>query len=730
MSARFDKIFFLLYSLLFSLTPLIIYHQTSELFEFNKMLFIYLMTVLILALWLSKMIINKRIIIKKTFFDLPILLFLASQILSTIFSIDRHTSFFGYYGRFNGGLLSITSYIILYYAFVSNFNRSDLKKIFGISLLASFVVILWGLPGKFGYDLTCFIFSGNLNNQCWTEQFKPAQRMFSTLGQPNWLGAYLIVNLFIAFYFFYQEKKKFQMGRLFAIKPQFLYGLYIVLNFSAVLLTRSRSALGASLLALTLLFIYIWLKKRQFLAKTAIIFLLLLLGVFVFRTGIERIDKYLLPLALSKNAYAAKVNQSSDLPPAVTESFQIRKIVWQGAVELGLKYPLFGTGVETFAFSYYFTRPVSHNLTSEWDFLYNKAHNEYLNYFATTGFLGLGAYLFFVASVLFIGVRKILTSEKKSKTGEENLGSINSSIANYQLLISLLLLSYITILITNFFGFSITVVNLYFYLLPAFLVKVVLPDDKQEVAGDSSLKALLIFPLLLMVGGFWFVLNYFLADINYSLGKNYRQILEYPKAYLYLSRALSFRSDPVYQDELSRVLANLAFLSAYEDGAEQSQELYRLAELYNLKSLQASAKNVLFWKTRAQNYVIFYQIDNRLDLSKEEAFQEANQALEQAKKLSPTDPKIYYSQAMLYLTRLEESDDLGEDQPTEKLKDEMLENINQAIELKSNYRDAYFAKGLILKRIGRVEEAKEAFQYILDYINPNDEEVKKEWGEI
>jgi putative inorganic carbon (hco3(-)) transporter len=60
----------------------------------------------------------------------------------------------------------------------------------------------------------------------------------------------------------------------------------------------------------------------------------------------------------------------------------------KGAWELTKKYPLFGSGVETFAYSYYNVRPVEHNLVTEWDFLYNKAHNEFLNYAATTGFVG------------------------------------------------------------------------------------------------------------------------------------------------------------------------------------------------------------------------------------------------------------------------------------------------------------------------------------------------------
>ena len=81
---------------------------------------------------------------------------------------------------------------------------------------------------------------------------------------------------------------------------------------------------------------------------------------------------------------------------------------------MALKYPLFGTGVETFAYSYGFVRPIAHNLTSEWDYVYNKAHNEYFNYLALTGFLGLGAYLGFIA-VFIIYVLSILVISAKAE---------------------------------------------------------------------------------------------------------------------------------------------------------------------------------------------------------------------------------------------------------------------------------------------------------------------------
>jgi O-antigen ligase len=52
--------------------------------------------------------------------------------------------------------------------------------------------------------------------------------------------------------------------------------------------------------------------------------------------------------------------------------------------------------VETFAYSYYNFRPAQHNQLSEWDYLYNKAHNEFLNFLSTTGAFGLATYLLII----------------------------------------------------------------------------------------------------------------------------------------------------------------------------------------------------------------------------------------------------------------------------------------------------------------------------------------------
>lgn len=709
-----NKIIRYLYYSLFFLTPLVMSSLTSELFEFNKMLAIYFITVLVLLFWSCKMVIEKRIIFKRSPFDLPIFLFLMSQIASTFFSIDPHTSLFGYYGRFNGGLLSIISYLILYYGFIStiadDMEKSDfIHKLLKVSLICSFITILWGLTGKLGFDLSCLVFTGQLNNTCWTNQFRPAQRMFSTLGQPNWLGAYLAIHFFLALFFFVKTRNAKN------IRATIYMMIYLFLNFTSILFTRSRSALLSVFAGLVIFLFFhklLHLRKKEFI----IAIILLFFSILLFKTGIGQIDR-LLTFNLSKSTQQKSVSvqaTSKIQDSGVSESFDIRKIVWKGALLLGLKYPVFGSGVETFAYSYYFVRPKEHNLTSEWDFLYNKAHNEYLNYLATTGFVGLMSYLFMIGAVIILLINQI--AKKKNQ-------KLDKSTDDRKLLLTCLSLSYLAILITNFFGFSTTTTNLFFYLIPAIFVVdtsslVKNSPHKTYYPLNRTQKILLGLNIFIASILIFQIIFYFIADVIYAQSDSAAKMGDFNKSSNLLRSALTLRSDHVYKDKLSYNLANLAYLAAYQKQKDTAKKLIVESDGMNVESLRESPQNVLYWKTRAKNYYLYYQLS--LDPKQIEA---GIQALDRAVKLSPTDPKIYYSRAIYYSLLSDEQKDQEKKDYYQVLS---FRNIDQSISLKSDFMDAYMLKAQLLKKAGKKEEAKDVFRFILQRFDPNNQEVKKE----
>lgn len=725
-----------LYYLLFFLTPLVMYPATSEIFEFNKMLFIYASTTLIVFFWALKMILNRKIILKKTPLDVPIILFVSSLVLSTTFSIDVHTSIFGYYGRFNGGLLSILSYVVLFYGFIS--NEINLKKSLLWSLFSSVIVILWGLPGHFNRDLTCPTFntiltamSGNLdsaslnsiwttkfNNSCWSREtnvFDPASRMFSTLGQPNWLGAYLAINFFIGVYYFLKKRTD--------LKFLVLNFLYLFFNFTALLLSRSRSAMLAVVIGSLIIVAYFGLvkKSKSYLRYLSVLAVFMAIPIIFFKTGIGQIDN-LFKLTTPAKEQPAVTTTVVEPPSEITESFDIRKVVWKGAFDLGLKYPLTGTGVETFAYGYFFTRPQAHNMTTEWDFIYNKAHNEYLNYFATTGFTGLAAYIGFIVVFIVYSLKLLRLNSPIKKTKQET--------ERDDLLTISLLAAWSTALVTNFFGFSTTTINLFVYLIPAFMIASALnPSSGQKVEKSKSFgpvfKGTAIFlSVAITIYVLISISVYFIADINYGQGLYYSkpQVNDFQKSAYYFQEALKKRREPVYEDKLSYSLAYLSGIAAYQKNDDAANQLLTASEYYSLKSLKTSPKNVLYWKTRAKNKYLFYVADqNRKHLD------DGVVALERAREYSPTDAKIPYSLAVFYSLMYDIETDPSVKSEFEK---KALDEIDTSISLKPDFYDSHFFKGQLLKKAGRLEEAESTFKYILENIKADDQPTIQQLEEL
>lgn len=624
------------------------------------------------------MIWAKRFIIRRSALDKFGLIFLGVMLLSTLLSVDRHVSIFGYYGRFNGGVLSLVSYSVLFYGFGFFFDKKDVLKILRISVASSVVVMLWGLSGKFGHDLSCLLFTGQFSNACWTDQFRPAERMFSTLGQPNWLGAYLAIHFFIGLYFAIANH----------FKRWYISYAYLLLTFICLISTKSRSALLAVGIGSVIYFSAIIMLKSGGLIKKEwkkwlALGVLFLISIMVFKTGIDKIDGI---LSFQKGpilSESVNVTITRPLSSEVTESLDIRKIVWKGAIDLGLRYPLLGTGPETFGISYYFTRPVEHNTTSEWDYIYNKAHNEYLNYLATTGFIGLLSYLILVGAILYNFLRSLKNEEPNFKSGK------------YSWLLYLsLLCSYVTILVTNFFGFSTTTVNLFFFLIPA-MVTIEQSNPKnyfnfENSYLNSSQKLKLGIAVVAYLFCLVWLLSFFVADTQYAKGLLYEANGDYVKADKFVTTAVNIHPEPVYSDKQSYLDANLALIAAYQENKELVKKFMTSSNLASLKALGSSPKNIQYWKTQAKNNLVYYQIT--LD---KKYLETGISSLKIAMALAPTEPKLPYTKAVFYSALV---DEVADKNAKLMIFNQARESANQAIKLKPNYSNAeIFLKKLTME---------------------------------
>lgn len=80
-------------------------------------------------------------------------------------------------------------------------------------------------------------------------------------------------------------------------------------------------------------------------------------------------------------------------------------------------------------------------------------------------------------------------------------------------------------------------------------------------------------------------------------------------------------------------------------------------------------------------------------------------------EVSPHDPRLYYQLGILQL-KIDKNNDA-------------IKSLEKSIELKANYKEARFALGATYKELGENEKAKKELDYILKYIDPNDELTKK-----
>ncbi|MDO8488137.1 MAG: O-antigen ligase family protein [bacterium] len=601
------------FGLLFLLVPLVFLSNTSELFEFNKMIATYLFAIGIGFAWLARMISEKRWIFRSTLLDKPLLIFLGVILVSFVFSIDMHISWYGYYSRWNGGLLSLVTYAFLYWAYVSNLDRRSVLTTLTCALIGAAIVAIYGSLEHFGFSPSCLLTQGNLGVDCWVQDVK--NRVFATIGQPNWLAAYLVTLIWLPLAYIGQASKKF------AAKQLWLWGLFGLL-VATLLFTKSRSGLLALAVSGTVYWGLSFFQAKPF--KNYLGVGICGLVVFILATVVPN------PVRDLVFKSSAPVPVGPALETGGTESGSIRKIVWTGALRIWQASPknfLLGTGPETFAIAYYQFRPLEHNQTSEWELLYNKAHNEFLNYLSTTGALGLGAYLF-----LLIMMGRLLWPTKSEP------------------LKMALFAGWVSLPITNFWGFSVVINQLLLFLLPAVGVCLAIDPQKEIKAGSvaGSQKISLILAGVLGLWLVWLTGRYWWADMLYARGltaiKSFQMTLKpnyLISAYQSYSQAYALnKSEPTISSELAVSAGYLASSLARSDASSAAQ-LAQIAVAASDKALATSPHHPNYYKSRTRTMILLSDLDPGY-------LKVAAEALAKAAEISPTDPRIPYNLGVIY----------------------------------------------------------------------------------
>jgi len=391
---------------LFFLLPLVFQPFLSDPFALPKATILRIMTLLIFAVWLTKVLREGKINWQKTPLNSPIIMFLSICGLSMLFSVSPRLSFWGMHGFYFEGFLSFLCYAMIYFIAVN--YVTDKSRILKTLLIATVIVSVYALMQASG--ITFFVWRGT----------QPYPRVWSTFGNPNFLGPYLI--MVIPMYLIFLIKAE-------TVKTKLRYSLFTLLSLLALIFTYSRAAWLGMAVGITVFTLMV--DKKQLKAN-----LFFIIGIIIFSTVLTSIYPrlYLRPeeRSTTMKPIVERAVSTVDLKePGVTA----RLSAWETTIKMALKRPILGFGLDTLGVSF------RRFMSKDYEKLAGRfstagyAHNEFLQYVATMGVVGLAAYLFLLFT--FFGML-IKASRKKEKN----------------LLASGLTAACVALLVNNQFGFS------------------------------------------------------------------------------------------------------------------------------------------------------------------------------------------------------------------------------------------------------------------------------------
>ena len=627
---------------------------------------------------------------------LPILLFLLSGIISYFHSPYQLASL--------NELLRRIIYCFLAIIIIDCFeDKKSLKRIVNFLIFATYIVCIYAViqfidtryfPEPPAKGLDPFIWRWAFGN-----------RIFSTFGNPNFFGDFLVVMSPIVLALFF-KKKSFHL--LF---------LWLLITFSTIF-SYSKGAwigFGVGLIAFAFLFVgfILNISKRK---KAILIFIMALLTVSVVTGGI--------------------LFQLKKRP----DSSSFRVFTWLSCWEMINTHPVIGTGIGTFYLTYpSYRRPQiffiegMHNTESD------HPENEYLELFYDEGVIGLSIFLLLLLTILTIGFKNLAYFRKNnfsiSTLSYLQLGFVSAILAQ---------LAHDCVCVSLRFVSS----GVMLWLLIGSIVSVSIISLKNEKENKSLIliptiikRIFQIALLLLTIYLIYIFYGYFKADAIHSMGIQHSKAGNYTKAIELYSQVIDKNPSFIMPRYFKANNYNDRWQNDDPEKAiDEYKEIWKLAPNYVQSKFLVGlvyTKLVSYFNNQAN---ILEKENN--EQAKYQAIANRNRCLNEAikyynqyKMIDPIFPQTYYQLANLYMQA-------GHPELAEK---EYLEHINFPNKLQEKPHNFYkenwkerrreeYAKtciylGSLESNMNKLDNAEKAFIESLKYV-PNNNEALKYLSEI
>lgn len=301
----------------------------------------------------------------------------ASAVLSGLVGVDWHYSFFGTFERMEG-IFTTLHYLALFLVLPALLNREEWVKLLRVTVGVSVVLSIYGLAQKLGAN--------------WTVE-AGRDRISSTIGNPAYVGAYLLFHLGFAAYLLVRD---------WASKLRWLWVAVLALLLVTFVLTLTRGAMLGLLAALPVVAVaWLWLTRAsEGVGKVA---RGLVVGALALVVAIPVLLVVFKNSALVTNQPILHRFAEISLSAGTAQTrFYTWNSAWQGIKER----PLLGWGPEQFPvpFNQHFNPAHYRGPNSEtW---FDHAHNIILDIGVTQGAVGVAAWLVFIGGLLALAWRR------------------------------------------------------------------------------------------------------------------------------------------------------------------------------------------------------------------------------------------------------------------------------------------------------------------------------------
>ena len=568
---------------------------TNDVFEIVKVSVLRILTCVAVGAWAWNLL-RKGGRIRHTPIDWLILAFVIWVAISTATSVHWPTALLGKPSRYEG-LLTFVNYAVLYFLVLQLADRSSRVRSLARSLFwSSVVVAVFGLLQYLGVQHPGWVPLG----------FEP-NRAFSTYGNPNFLGGFLIFSVTVALGLALLERRR--VWRL-------LYWAGFGLNGLALIATFTRGAWIGGFVSLVLLSVIAW---RQ-------------------RPAMQRIDW--IPagasLAVGLGIIIRSLSSSSEVLNFARRigsifqfssgSGQSRMEIWRSAFAAIADRPILGSGPDTFRLVFHRFKTAEYVRIKGGSSGADNAHNYLLHLASGVGFPGL---LLFAAVFVWAAVRSFTTIFKRSDDPFRlMLGAFWAASAGY--------------LIHLFFGLSLPGTS---FLVWTALAIVLVPTARSigvKAARWGTVAGLAV--IVIVAAGVAYQGVVLAADHSYSKSQTASLAGEQTQEALRATELNPLNAD--YRQGLG--LAYLAEMRAYLQAGAEAQQKGEDTTPYEkqvvrsfLEAKSALEKAIDFTPPEYDNYVILASLYNLAGEAMDaDLYQDAIQVAERGLQIMPLGTSI------------------------------------------------------------------------------------------